>query len=117
MKLIRWIWTKICAWFGRRERRLKAVLVEELPDRLDANTVYIAGENGHVWFVAMMCPCGCGETLHMSLLADARPRWALTQHKNGSVSLAPSVWRQVGCKSHFFLVEGRIQWCGHALNR
>ena len=113
MKLFRWIWEKIRGWFGpRRERPLRTVVVEELPDCLDTNTIYVAGENGHFWFVAMLCPCGCGATLHMSLLADARPRWLLTRHEDGSVSLTPSVWRQVGCRSHFFLVRGKVQWCG-----
>lgn len=112
MRFLRWIWGHVGGWFGsRRERPLKTLVVEELPDSLDAKTVYVAGENGHRWFVAMICPCGCGETLHMSLLADARPRWALTHHKDGTISLTPSVWRQVGCRSHFFLVQGRIRWC------
>jgi len=112
MRLFRWIWRNVRGWFGpRRERPLKTVTVEELPDRLDAKTVYVAGENGHVWFVAMLCPCGCGETLQVSLLADVRPRWSLTQHQDETISLRPSVWRQVGCRSHFFLVRGRIQWC------
>lgn len=112
MKFIRWMWTAVLSWFGRRqERPLKTVVVEELPDRLEAKTVYVAGENGHLWFVAMICPCGCGETLQMSLLKNVRPRWNVTQHQDGTVSLSPSVWRKVGCCSHFFLVHGRIQWC------
>jgi hypothetical protein len=113
MKFLRRIWRKVCGWFGpRRERHLKTVIGEELPHSLDARTVYVAGENGHFWFVAMLCPCGCGETLQMSLLANVRPRWLLTQHRDGSVSLRPSVWRKVGCRSHFFLVHGRVLWCG-----
>jgi hypothetical protein len=111
MRFLRWLWETLRAWFGRRrERPLKTQLVEELPDRLDRHTVYVAGENGHLWFVAMICPCGCGEILHMSLLPDARPRWSLTQQKDGTVSLAPSIWRQVGCRSHFFLVGGHVRW-------
>lgn len=111
MKFFRWVWRTVVGWFGpRHERALKTVFVEELPDRLDTTTIYVAGENSHYWFVAMKCPCGCGETLHMSLLADARPQWSLIQHKDGTVSLAPSVWRQVGCRSHFFLRQGRVQW-------
>ena len=37
-----------------------------------------------------------------------------TFQSDGSVSLMPSVWRQKGCRSHFFLRHGRIDWCpGH----
>ncbi len=112
MSFFRWIWSKIRGWFGPLgERPLKTVVIEELPDRLDAKAVYVGGENGHFWFVALVCPCGCGETLQMSLLADVRPRWTLSRHPDGTASLTPSVWRQVGCRSHFFLVKGRIQWC------
>ena len=34
MKFLRWIWEKVCGWFGPRpEIRLRTVMVEELPDR------------------------------------------------------------------------------------
>jgi hypothetical protein len=84
-------------------------MVQEFPDRLAAKCLYIAGESGHLWFVAMVCPCGCGEILKMSLLADARPRWTLNIDRTGLASLSPSIWRQVGCRSHFFLIRGRIK--------
>jgi hypothetical protein len=106
-----WLW--LCAWWASLwDRPYRSIMVEELPDRLRAKTLYIAGENGHLWFVAMICPCGCGEVLQMSLLQDARPRWTVSTDSKGVPSLSPSVWRQVGCKSHFFLIRGRIQWCG-----
>lgn len=28
-----------------------------------------------------------------------------------SITLQPSVWRKIGCRSHFFLRRGLIQWC------
>jgi hypothetical protein len=59
----------------------------------------------------MLCPCGCGETLHMSLLPDSHPKWKLLRHDDGTVSLHPSVWRTKGCRSHFFLRNGMIVWC------
>jgi hypothetical protein len=100
-------------WLRRssRLRPLKAVMVEELPEHLDVNRVYVAGEGAHRWFVAMLCPCGCGETLHMNLLQESRPLWKLREHKNGTVTLRPSVWRRKGCHSHFFLRRGLIKWC------
>jgi hypothetical protein len=102
------------ASFFRRARAPEAFLTvqtEELPDALDARTVYLVGEGVHLWSVALLCPCGCGETLHMNLLPDARPRWTVTRHADGTVTLDPSVWRRVGCRSHFFLRGGQIDWC------
>jgi len=79
--------------------------VEELPDSLDAKSVYLVGEGGYLWFAAMSCPCGCGSVLHMNLLAESRPRWKVTEHATGTVSLAPSVWRTRGCRSHFLALQ------------
>lgn len=81
-----------------------------MPEVLAADSVYIAGEGGHRWFVAMICPCGCGEILHMNLLPKSRPRWRLTENEDGTVTLYPSIWRKKGCGSHFFLRRGLIKW-------
>jgi hypothetical protein len=85
--------------------------IEELPEVLDPAVVYVLGEGKHLWFVAMICPCGCNSTLQMSLLADAIPRWTLIEHSDGTISLQPSVWRTLGCRSHFFLRRGLVKWC------
>src|SRR5258705_113612 len=106
----------VCEWIGglfrRKQKQLKSAMVEELPDTIDTDTVYLVGEGKHLWFIAMICPCGCGETLHMNCLPDSRPRWSATRHLNGTVTLHPSVWRRVRCQSHFFMRKGVIYWCG-----
>jgi hypothetical protein len=85
--------------------------VEDLPDVLKPLTVYLAGEESHLWAAALLCPCGCGERIELNLLPQVRPRWTAQRLPDGTVTLMPSVWRQKGCKSHFFLREGRIDWC------
>jgi hypothetical protein len=105
------MWDWLRSWFVRPARPLKTLRAEEMPERLDPKAVYILGEREHVWFVAMVCPCGCKATLQMSLLPDAKPRWRLVEHDDGTISLQPSVWRKVGCRSHFYLRRGLIQWC------
>jgi hypothetical protein len=105
-------WAWLCSWYRRAEKPLGTVLAEELPDKLDRNVVYVLGEGKHRWFVALTCPCGCGNTLQVSLLPDSKPRWRLIEHADdGTVTVEPSIWREVGCRSHFFLRRGRIQWC------
>jgi hypothetical protein len=108
------LWHWITSWFRRAPKPLHTVHLEELPEQLGAGAVYVLGEGSHKWFVAMICPCGCGETVQVSLLTEARPRWRLVEHSDGTISLEPSVWRKVGCRSHFFLRRGMIQWCGNA---
>jgi hypothetical protein len=114
MNLIKRWWgalrSRLPAWLIRRPAPLITVRVEELPDVLDANSVYVVGEGNHLWFAALVCPCGCGETLHMSLLPEGHPRWTFIEHRNGTASLDPSVWRTRGCRSHFWLYQGIIYW-------
>lgn len=105
-----WVWTR--SWFSRRIRPLKTIYLEESPETLAAAEVYVLGEGAHRWFVVMLCPCGCGDTVEVSLLPDAEPRWSLTEHGDTTISLKPSIWRRSGCKSHFFLRRGKIEWCG-----
>lgn len=113
MKLLGELWSvlrsQLSGWLRRRP--IKGVRVEELPDNLDSKTLYVVGEAEYLWFAAIACPCGCGETLHMSLMPDERPRWKLIEHPDGTVSLTPSVWRVKGCRSHFWLKRGVIEWC------
>jgi hypothetical protein len=84
--------------------------VEDLPDQPEERTLYLAGEEGFEWGAAMVCPCGCKETIQFNLLREVRPRWTIHLAEDG-VSLAPSVWRSQGCHSHFFLRHGQIEWC------
>lgn len=97
--------------FTGKKSPYKTVYIEELPDQLKKNHIYVLGEREHLWEAAILCPCGCGETLHMSLHREGRPRWKVEKHKNGTVSLYPSVWRKVGCRSHFYFRKGYIEWC------
>lgn len=111
MKWLWWTWRVTRCWLLRQPVPLRTVKVAELPDELKAKNIYVAGENGYLWFAALLCPCDCGAVLQMNLLTDTRPCWYLTEHKDGTVSLHPSVWRVKDCRSHFFLRRGLIEWC------
>lgn len=102
---------RLLEWLtSRRGRRWHVHQVEDLPDALTPLTVYVIGEHGHQWYAAMQCPCGCGDTLQLSLHAEASPRWTLQRRWDGAPSLSPSIWRRTGCRSHFFLEGGRVRW-------
>lgn len=105
---------RLWAWLLRRLRPRSAPFatasVEDLPDDLRPRTIYLAGEGGHRWCAALLCPCGCGQVIQLNLLKAVRPCWSVTEHGDGSVSIEPSVWRQKGCRSHFFLRHGRVEW-------
>jgi hypothetical protein len=91
--------------------RIRRVAVDECPDRLQRLRLYLIGGVAP-WSAAFLCPCGCGEVIHLSLLIDDRPSWRLSFDRDGLPTLSPSVWRTKGCRSHFFLRQGSIVWCG-----
>jgi Family of unknown function (DUF6527) len=87
------------------------IVAELLPPRLADNCLYLVEEDGDLEQAAMICPCGCGKTLHMNLLPDERPCWQVTQHDDGTATLHPSVWRKKDCLSHFWFRRGQVHWC------
>jgi hypothetical protein len=105
------LWKKAVTYYDSMRGRYRVVAVDELPDRLVSKTVYAVGEDGQYWLAALTCPCGCGDTIQLSMMQGQRPRWTLVERHMRFPTLAPSVDRTVGCKSHFFVRGGRIQWC------
>lgn len=92
-------------------RRLRRLGSDILPAKLPARDLVLAEDDGEAWSVGMLCPCGCGDTVELMLLADARPRWSLTVDAKGRPSLSPSVWRKSGCRAHYWVIGGRVRWC------
>lgn len=111
------LWAWFLTWLGFSQPEQKSApvhrteLVGELPQELEFHVLYIVEDDGFLEQAAMICPCGCANTLHMNLLPDERPCWRVEQHPDRTVSLFPSVWRQVGCRSHFWFRKSRIYWC------
>jgi hypothetical protein len=96
--------------FRGRPIRLKITYSDDLPNKLTSDLVYVVEEGGVLWFAAFLCPCGCREVVQLNLEADVRPCWHLAVHDNGAATFSPSVWRVRGCRSHFFVRHGAIDW-------
>jgi hypothetical protein len=88
--------------------RLHARRVEEIPDDPEPGFLYIVGEGLHIWFVGMVCPCGCGDVLKLSLMEESRSCWTLVIHRDRTVTLWPSIAREVGCRSHFNIRRSKV---------
>lgn len=97
-------------WFGSKQA---LVLVERdtLPTELAPGKLYVLGHGTQVRALAMRCPCGCGENIHMNLNHSMGPCWQVTHHSDGAVSLYPAIQRSNGCKRHFFVRRSRVH-CG-----
>ncbi|MCA8063628.1 hypothetical protein LGM56_14900 [Burkholderia sp. AU38729] len=105
------LWNRALAYVDGLLGRYTVVVVDDLPDSLQAHKVYAVGENGQCWLAALRCPCGCGDTIQLPMIAEQRPRWTMTRKGTRLPSLSPSVDRTVGCRSHFWLKLGVIRWC------
>lgn len=118
MNIFRRVWARLCRIFSGEPAPLRTVVVEDLPEQLRAGNVYLVGENGHFWCAALMCPCGCGVVILLNLVSTTRPVWTFElEYGAQTITLKPSVWRTAGCRSHFFLRSGRVQWCGASMAR
>ena len=105
------IWLYIVAIYDSLRGRYAVIVVEELPDKVENRKLYAVGENGQYWLAALRCPCGCGEVIQLPMMKGQRPRWTLIEQGKRLPSLSPSIDRTVGCRSHFWLRRGSIQWC------
>lgn len=86
-------------------------MIGDLPDIVEHNTIYITGEKGRWTYLTMKCPCGCGDIIELNLNSNYRPRWMVTWHGNGNISISPSINRSKKCRSHFFYTKGKVLWC------
>lgn len=109
MKIMKWV-RRLWGKYGPA-RRLVIVEGDALPDVLPGRDLVLVRDDGDDWSVGMRCPCGCGERIELMILEGARPRWDVRSNRAGQPSLHPSVWRNSGCRSHFWVREGRILWC------
>lgn len=81
------------------------------PETLATGEVIIVGPADRPKWVTFPCPSGCGTPLLLSLNPDRRPRWSVTYDWLGRPSLTPSVHRKDGCRCHFWMKDGKVEWC------
>lgn len=111
--LVRIIWDGfqyvLSRWKFRN--RIWTITVEDLPGTLNSGHLYLIGSRSP-WAAALLCPCGCSQTVQVSLLPEDSPSWTLQLEGRAKLpTLSPSVWRTKGCRAHFFLRAGEIVWC------
>ena len=109
MNVLRRVWWVLIDVL-RPRRAYATEIVKEFPDRLEPKCIYLVGDASVPWFAALLCPCGCGAFIRLSLLNNDRPQWRARRHFTGTVTLEPSIWRKTGCRSHFLVRRGRIVW-------
>jgi hypothetical protein len=71
----------------------------------------IVDRQGLRWLI-LACPCGCGAEIPINLDGRAGKAWRLFKHKDGALTVYPSVWRDTDCKSHFIIWRSKILLIG-----
>lgn len=92
-------------------RSLVIIKGDSLPNKMPICSIVIAIEEDEVWCVGLKCPCGCGYIVELPIINEANPRWDFQINPKNKISLYPSVSLNKGCKSHFWVKEGKIIWC------
>lgn len=105
-KFIQWVLNLF-----KSKQLYKAKFLDDVPDELASRIIYIIENEGCYWKAVMICPCGCKKILHMNLMKQYYPSWKFQLNKKNIITLNPSINRTVGCKSHFFIRNGKIDWC------
>ena len=100
------IWARIAP-----SRHIQIVEGDSLPKQLPRRDLVLARDGDEDWCVGMRCPCGCGRTIELLVIPEATPRWDFSVDNKDRPSLSPSVWLRKGCHSHFWLRNGRVEWC------
>lgn len=92
-------------------RKLIIIEGDSLPAVLPNRALVLARDDGEDWCVGMRCPCGCNATIELLVIKEAKPRWNIVTDINRRPTISPSVWRNTGCRSHFWVRSGRVKWC------
>lgn len=111
MRFVSWLRRAWARFVGRWRYDLKVIDLQgdEVPQTIGKKELIRMIDGGQEWSVAMLCPCGCGDMIEMMLLRSVKPRWDLHVDR-GLPTLSPSVWRNTGCRSHFWVRRGRVVW-------
>lgn len=71
----------------------------------------IVDYKGKLYWALFECPCGCHEVITLPLKKEQNPNWTFNTSENRRPTLYPSVWRNKGCQSHFWVKDGIVKWC------
>ncbi|MBD0403237.1 DUF6527 family protein [Flammeovirga sp. EKP202] len=85
-------------------RKVKLKFVEEIPEVLNENILYISMEYATA---THLCMCGCGNKVVTPISSKG---WLLSYDGDG-ITLSPSIgnWN-FKCKSHYYIRDSSILW-------
>lgn len=65
---------------------------DSLPKLMPLRASVVAAEDDEFWCVGLKCTCGCGYTIELPVIKEAKPRWDIQINSENKISLYPSVF-------------------------
>lgn len=81
------------------------------PEELERGRFCIVRDGRIEKWACFQCPGGCGTKIQLSLSKSRRPSWTAKLDWLGRPTLAPSVHQTNDCRCHFWVRQGRVEWC------
>jgi len=95
---------------SRKRRFSRVQWVERHSDALSAlregNPLVIVSSAGMAKRLEFMCPCDCKERVSLYVGRGGGRAWRI-RLEEGRLSVTPSIQRQTGCRSHFFILRSQ----------
>lgn len=90
-------------------RVLEVASMDEVPKH-PRGSIYLVSRGGVMRWAVIACPCRCGHNIQVNLMKTVQPHWDF-KHRNGTLTLQPSLWRSIEtCGSHFFVEDNQVRW-------
>ncbi|OCW93950.1 hypothetical protein A9168_09555 [Macellibacteroides sp. HH-ZS] len=99
------------------EAFFKSIIVTDKTPNEDSlkenDFVEVVYRNQSYWAI-FICPCGCKNVITLPLQKYHNPHWQLEHSTDNKPTLYPSIWQNNGCLSHFWIKNGKIEWCNNS---
>lgn len=96
---------------GRSEMTGQVLNHHPTDAELQPGVVVVVKDGERKKWACMRCPGGCGGKVQLSLNESRRPHWTASIDWLGRPTLHPSVRQLNACGCHFWLRDGRVDWC------
>jgi len=112
--MLKTIFVRFLIWLHllpRPEYLSRIVREHPNPDKIVNGMILIVKDGQIEKWACFHCPCGCGQRIQLSLTQSRRPRWVVLTDWLSRPTVNPSIRQLSGCKSHFWIKRGQIEWC------
>ncbi|MGB9498699.1 MAG: DUF6527 family protein [Dissulfuribacterales bacterium] len=108
--LLLWLLTKLYI-VRTPDLTVKNVPDHPLRDNINEANIFVVGGRTYQKWAYLRCPCGCNEIIMLSLAKTRKPNWSVRMDFLNRPTIYPSIWQTSGCRSHFWVQEGAVNWC------